>query len=227
MTRCTIEPATFFAVLLIASLAFHAWIASHDDRLRLQSSLAAPKQLLDAADAREHARANTLEQALAEIAEIKRSTQTPEQILRELPKYLPLPQPITLETVSKTQQGTAPSEKLPAALNPPNQAAPSSAWASSTSTNLPGSPPVQLPSGDLKPLVDFVQDCRACQVQLAAAKQNSLDDRAKLDALTREQNAVIQASKGGSFWRRLRRSALWFAVGAGAGAAGGFLASKR
>lgn len=222
MTRRTIELAAFFAALLITSLAFHAWIAAHDDQLRLQSTLAAQKQLLDAADARESARANTLEQSLAEIAEIKRSTQTPEQILRELPKYLPLPQPITPETTNKTQQGTALSEKLPAAPKPPPQAMPPS-----TSAVALGMPAAQIPSADLKPLFNFVQDCRACQAQLAAAKQNSLDDRAKIDAITRERNAAIQASRGGSFLRRLRRNTLWFAVGAGVGVAGGFAASKR
>jgi hypothetical protein len=222
MTRRTIELAAFFTVLLIASLAFHAWIASHDDQLRLQSTLAAQKQLLDAADARERTRTATLDQSLAEIAEIKRSAQTPQQILRELPKYLPLPQPITPETMSKTQQGTARSEKPPAAINPPLQAMPPS-----TSGVSQGMPAAQIPSSDLKPLFDFVQDCRACQAQLAAAKQNSLDDRAKIDAITRERNAAIQASKGGSFLRRLRRDALWFAVGAGLGVAAGFAACKR
>lgn len=227
MTHRTIELAVFFAVLLIASIALHAWIASHDDQMRLQSTLAAQKQLLDAADTRERTRAATLDQSLAEISEIKRTTQTPEQILRELPKYLSLPQPVAQETATKTQQGTALSEKLLSTLNPPVQAMPSSTRSSSTSAGLAGAPAAKIPSADLKPLFDFVQDCRSCQAQLAAAKQNAFDDHAKLDALARERDAALRASKGGSFWRRLRRNALWFAVGAGAGAAGRFAASKR
>ncbi|MGC1629293.1 MAG: hypothetical protein WA735_20745, partial [Candidatus Acidiferrales bacterium] len=57
-----------------------------------------------------------------------------------------------------------------------------------------------------------------CQAQLATAKLNAADDAAKLAAITRERDAAITTAKGGTFWRRLRRNALWFAVGAGAGA---------
>jgi hypothetical protein len=279
MTRRTLELIAFFAALLLAAMAFHAWLASHDEQQRLQSTLTTQKQLLDAADARERDRAATLTQTLAEIAKLKSSTQTPEEILRELPKYLPLPQPITLQPAASTQsfaaasapipaapqiqqgtgaspaQGTAPSESG-AGLQPPSSATsstsvlPSQSLPSSARTRpgsdersgLSASPPApgnlqasvtpseslptapvaqvpaaQIPAVDLKPLFDFVQDCRACQAQLAAAKQNSADDAAKIAALTRERDAAITASKGGSFLRRLRRNALWFVVGAGAG----------
>lgn len=73
-----------------------------------------------------------------------------------------------------------------------------------------------IPASDLKPLYDYVQDCRACQAQLATAKQNSADDAAKLAAMTRERAA---AAKGGTFWRRFRRNIEWSAIGAAAGAA--------
>lgn len=69
----------------------------------------------------------------------------------------------------------------------------------------------QIPVADLKPLYNYVQDCRACQTQLQAAKQNSADDALKLAALTRERDAAITDAKGGSFLRRLRRNALWLA----------------
>jgi len=89
-------------------------------------------------------------------------------------------------------------------------------------------PAAQIPSADLKPLFDYVQNCRACQAQLAAAQKNSADDAAKISALTRERDAAITASKGGSFLRRLRRNALWFAIGAAAGyAAAGYAAAHH
>jgi hypothetical protein len=72
----------------------------------------------------------------------------------------------------------------------------------------------RIPMTDLKPLYDFVQDCRACQAQLAVAKQDRLDDAEKLAALTRERDAAVIGSRGGSFWRQLRRNATWFAIGA-------------
>jgi type II secretory pathway pseudopilin PulG len=114
MTRRTLEIAAFCAALLIAALAIHAWLSSRDEQQRLQSTLATQKQVLDAADARERTRDATLNDALAKIEKLKRATQTPQQILRDLPNYLPLPQPITLAPSANNtnaQQGTALPEK--------------------------------------------------------------------------------------------------------------------
>lgn len=269
MTYRTIRIAAFCAALLAAALAIHAWLASRDEQQRLQSTLAAQKKLLDAADAREHARETTLNATLAQIAKLKRTTQTPAQILRDLPKYLSLPQPVTLarptdSPAAPPERGTDASEK-PAA-SPPSAASSGGQGVSPDTTtraqratslpprpefaeggrseavaqaerpqrqdshqsdDLPSAPAAQIPTADLKPLYDFVQDCRACDAQLAVAKQNAADDAAKIAALTRERDAAITAAKGGSFWRRLRRNALWFVVGAGFGAAGGYAAAKR
>jgi type II secretory pathway pseudopilin PulG len=215
--RSSIEIAISALALILAALAFHAWLASRDDQIRLQATLAAQKQLLDAADARERDRATTLQDTLAQIDALKRVTQTPAQILRDLPKYLSLPQLITLAPADAgnppsvpgkgitDQQGSGPSEK-------------SGASASPASENPPDAPAARIPAADLKPLYDFVQDCRACQAQRAAAKLNAGDDATKIAALTRERDAAIKAAKGGGVWLRLRRNALWFIVGAGAGA---------
>lgn len=217
MTRAT-EILILSLALLLAALASHAWLAAHDDQLRLQATLAAQKQLLDAADARERDRTATLNTTLAQIDALKRAAQTPAQIISDLPKYLALPQPITLAPSAATnpasaeasgaapQQGTGASGK-PGATN------------SQPSGNLPDAPVAQIPAADLKPLYDFVQDCRACQAQLATAKLNAADDATKIAALTRERNAAVTAAKGGGFWLRLRRNTLWFVIGAGAGAA--------
>jgi hypothetical protein len=75
----------------------------------------------------------------------------------------------------------------------------------------------EIPAADLKPLYDYVQDCRACQTRLAAYTQDAADNQAKIAALTRERDAAITASKGGTFWRRFRSDAIWLAIGAGLG----------
>jgi hypothetical protein len=294
MTQRTIEVAAFLAAILVAALAFHAWLASHDEQHRLQSTLAAQKQLIDAADSRERARDASLNATLAQIEKLKRTTQTPDQILRELPDDLRLPEPLTIvqsrssnsapETPkdSPVRQGTGGSKSFlrgsPAqstslfpyadngsggsgklAITPtpqpwlqsqnaaactgpepdPAVACPPRAFAlgnplqrplgelgsQSSGRGTPPQPPcsnaldcsAQIPAADLKPLYNYVQDCRACQAELAAAKQNAADDAAKIAALTRERDAAVTASKQGSVWRRLRRNALWFAVGAAAG----------
>jgi hypothetical protein len=389
MSRRTLEIAAFCAALLLAALIFHAWLAAHDDQLRLSATLATQKQALDAADARERDRTATLKDALAQVDALKRAaqTQTPVQLARALQDALHLPQPITVVPAPNTsspsadassslvgarhavpeqanstvtplssddpapeartagvspaplpsattqqkgpkdsQQGTAQRAKslldslfhraspptpadapssaaaptsgenssvaaapptssaapqsspsrlsgtgtpasqrplevrtagvspasLPSATtqqgpgaplpnsnasNPPNPAArPSPSGFSRTGTSACANPSpgaslecsspaqsaagsaAQIPVADLGPLYDYVQDCRACQLQLTAAKQNATDDAAKIRALTRERDAAVTAAKGGSFWLRLKRNAHWLAIGTAVGA---------
>jgi hypothetical protein len=269
MTQRTIEIVAFVASLLLTALAMHAWLASHEEQQRLQSTMAAQKKVVDAADVRENTRNATLADALAQIAELKRTTQTPEQIVRDFSKYLPLPQPITLSDpttinaatnltavqgktieqgipsspVGGTENslaaalGTSPRQRTP--LNPqvgaevpprevPQPSSLSEPLPNPVASPLPDSPSAkpscdasagckaQIPLADLKPLDNFVQDCRACQAEIAVAKQNIADDAVKMAALTNERDAAVTAAKGGTFWRRVRRNAVWFAVGAAA-----------
>jgi type II secretory pathway pseudopilin PulG len=319
MTRRTLEIAAFCAALLIAALAIHAWLSSRDEQQRLQATLAAQKQILDAADAREQTRQATLNDTLAKIEKLRRATQTPQQILRDLPNYLSLPEPITLvpattqisgsaspaerpaapgrpSSITSAQQGTTlPAKSAPAtnsnascgnisvgALPCPEQRPRSVAppvagpdveglpgrrsvepgtseqaegperhdrprvpsgtvensmpqraeseshpGASQSQQPTPSAVPcsgaancvAQIPSTDLKPLYDFAQNCRECQLRLTATQQDHADDLTKLAALARERDAAVTAAKGGNFWRRLRRNTVWFIVGAAVGAA--------
>ena len=330
-TRRTIEVAAFCAALLLAALIFHAWLAAHDDQLRLASTLATQKQALDAADARERDRNATLKDALAQIDALKRNAQneTPAQLARALQDALHLPQSITIGTAaasdspvgarhvedppwrtvperasstaaplsddapapdvrtagvspaplppSTTQQqnpqnsqqetqrhkslldlllhrtpstkvsansaSVAPGQTSSSSPNTQSKSAPSPQTQQGTGTSLPApnssvanpapsrsnaaasassaaapQSTAEIPAADLAPLYNYVQDCRACQLQLTAAKQNATDDDAKIRALTRERDAAITAAKGGSFWLRLKRNAHWLAIGAAAGA---------
>jgi hypothetical protein len=329
-TRRTIEIAAFCAALLLAALIFHAWLAAHDDQLRLASTLATQKQAIDAADARERDRNATLKDALAQIDALKHNaqTQTPTQLARALQDALHLPQPITISSGSPSNDAHAPDFRTaglrpaplpssttpappsndanapdvrtagvsPAPLLPPipqqqnsktssqeterpkslldllfhrtpttkisanstsvaaaqtpssssqtqseNAASPqdqqgtaaslpapttnaanrapltSNAMASPSSATTPQST-AEIPAADLATLYNYVQDCRACQLELTAAKQNASDDAAKIRALTRERDAAVTAAKGGPFWLRLKRNAHWLAIGAAIGA---------
>jgi type II secretory pathway pseudopilin PulG len=248
MTRRTLEIAAFCAAVLIAALAIHAWLSSRDEQQRLQTTLAEQKQILAAADTREQARQATLNDSLAKIENLRRATQTPQQIIGDLPNYLPLPQPITLAPPASDahhQQGTALPAKSESAPQPSHtepvrsarNAQPTASSPSSTG-DLPRPQPAmpcapdgnciaQISASDLKPLYDFTQNCRECQLRLTAAQQDHADDLTKLDALTRERDAAVTAAKGGTFWRRLRRNALWFVVGAAVGATSAHIAANR
>jgi hypothetical protein len=190
--RNTLEISGILLAVLLAAMAFHAWLTEHDDRLRMQATIATQKQALDA-DTREHDRAATLKDTPAQIDALKRQTQTPAQVIRDLPKLATEP--------STGLESPAPLASAP--TNPPD---------------LPDTPSAQIPAADLKPLFDYVQDCRSCQAQLAAAKQNATDNATKLTAVTLERDAAVATAKAGTFWQRLHRNALWFVVGAGAGA---------
>jgi hypothetical protein len=200
--------------LVLALLA--AWRADRRDRAQLAADLAAAKQLLAQADARQHNRDAQLLQTLAALAAEKRAVTSPAQIIRELPQQIPLPVPITLQApdpMSKPQRETCSSGPAcgPEGLEPaPSEGAPKSKAVIASQA--------VIPAVDLKPLYDFSLDCRACQAKLAAAQADLTDERAKTAVLTRERDAAVRAAKGGSVLRRIARNAKWLAIGAAAGA---------
>ncbi len=177
-----------FAFLLALALYF-SWRADRRDRSQLESELAATKQLLAAADARQHDRDAQLAQTLATLAAEKRTIVTPAQIVRELPSQIPLPSPIALQSAPASPNSPVPQ------------------------TN------AAIPPEDLKPLYDFTIECKACQAKLAAAQGDLTDERQKTTALTHERDDALRIARGGSAWRRISRAAKWFLIGAAAGAA--------
>ena len=193
-TQLWLKLVAFLVAVILCVCAVEAWRDARRDRDQLAAELATTKQLLASADARQRDRDAQLSQTLSSLAAEKRSVVTPAQVLRDLPKELPLPAPLVLQTP-------------PAAAGGP----PSS-----------GPQPVQtqavIPAADLKPLYDFTLDCKACQARLAAAQSDLTDEQTKTAALTKERDQALQIARGGTVWRRMRRAAKWFFVGAAAGA---------
>lgn len=188
LAREWIRLAELVAAFALALAVFLSWRADRRDRSQLESELAATKQLLAAADTRQHDRDAQLAQTLASLVAEKRTIVTPAQILHDLPNQLPLPSPFVL------------------------QSAPPSPDSPSPKTN------AVIPAEDLKPLYDFTIDCKACQSKLTAAQADLTDERQKTTALTRERDDALRIAKGGSLLRRITRAAKWFIIGAAAGA---------
>lgn len=197
-TRYLIRLAELAIVVLLALAVFFSWRADLRDRAQLASELAATKQLLAAADARQHERDAQLAQTLAAIASEKRTVITPAQIIHDLPAQISLPAPITLQNDPTSTNVGARFSAYPPASAPPLNAV--------------------IPAEDLKPLYDFTLDCKTCQARLASSQGDLNDERAKSAALTKERDAALKAARGGGTWRRLARAAKWFAIGAAAGA---------
>lgn len=213
--------------LLLCIAAFFAWRADRRDRAQLAAELASTKQLLAATDARQHDRDKALAQTLAALATQKRSVVTAAQIVRELPKNLPLPAPVTLQADHASSVGaalgppTAKGSKTPAgeaSLAPANASSAATAASSSQSGQKAPVEGAFVPAVDLKPLYDFTLDCQACQAKLSATQSDLADEKAKTAALTKERDDALRIAKGGSAWRRFGRAVKWFLIGAAAGA---------
>jgi len=195
-TKLYLRVAAILAAATVGTILLVTWRANRHDTDQLTSDLAAAKQSLAQADARQHGRDKQLLQTLAALAAEKRNTTTSAQIALDLPRQIPLPSPITLQTKPQTiaaEPNTA-GKQSPA----PDQAV--------------------MPIEDLKPLYDFAIDCKACQVKLDAAQADLRDERAKAVLLTHERDEAVHVAKGGSVLRRIARDAKWLAIGALAGA---------
>ncbi len=187
--RFWIRLAELAALFLLALGVYFSWRADRRDRSQLESELAATKQLLTAADARQHDRDAQLVQTLATLATEKRTIVTPTQIVRELPSQISLPSPIVLQSAPESPNSPSPQSNA------------------------------IIPAEDLKPLYDFTIDCKACQAKLTAAQGDLTDERKKTTALARERDDALRIARGGSRWRRIARAAKWLLIGAAAGAA--------
>jgi len=192
-----------FIVALVLGI-FVAWRADRRDRAQLASELAATKQLLAAADARQHDRDARLAETLTTLAAQKRTVLTPAQIVRELPREIGLPSPLVLQSTEAKSSVSNQVDKQPAANAVGN------AKQAETQAVIPGA--------DLKPLYDFAIDCKACRAKLTAAQADLTDEKTKTAALTKERDHALQIARGGSPFRRIGRAAKWFFIGAAAGA---------
>ena len=203
--------AIAIAVALAAgAIGFRSWLDERDQRMQLASTIASQNSIIAAAEKREQDRDQQLADTLKQIADLKASVQTPQQVIREIPQYLPpLPQP--LETIAPSTVTDAHAAKTS------EQGTADSGSSTAGTAQLPSAPDVRVPSADLKRLFDYVQDCRACQAKLTAAQQDAQDEHAKNDALAKERDAAVKAAKGGSAWSRTLRVVKWVAIGFGAG----------
>jgi hypothetical protein len=235
-TRLWLRLTEILVAAAIAAIVLAAWRADRRDRAQLAADLATGRQALAQADARRHDRDAQLLQTLAGLAAEKRAVATPAQIIRELPQQIPLPAPITLQSVpcepgqpaGESLTSTPGTNKQPARTPPtapcssgpvfgPEGLEPAQSEGASKSKAVVA-PQAVIPVADLKPLYDFTLDCRACQAKLATAQADLTDERAKTTVLTRERDEAVRAAKGGSVLRRIARNAKWLAIGAAAGA---------
>ena len=221
-TRFCFRLAAILGAALLCGAAIFSWHADRRDRAQLAAELVATKQLLVAADARQHDRDARLAQTLYALAAERRSIVTPAQIVKALPDTLPLPVPITLQPDRASSLGATlgspATNATNAAAGEASLAPTSGASAAGAANRQPASAQAIIPTQYLKPLYDFTLDCQACKAKLSAAQGDLADERQKTVALTKERDDALRIANGGSAWRRVARAAKWFLIGAAAGA---------
>jgi hypothetical protein len=215
--------AIFVIAIIAGALFVRSWLASRDAAARLAATLSAAQQQIDSAAAQEKQTDAQLSAQLSQIAALKQQVQTPQQAAAAILKALPaLPAPITLTLPAAAD---AP-QKSGAATNPGVASSTSSAATRTPAATLPAAPSpatalppatATIPQQDLKPLYDYIEDCRATSADRDAARKDLSDAQTQITALTTQRDAAVSAAKGGKFWARVRRNAKWFAIGAGAG----------
>jgi hypothetical protein len=210
LSRIWLKLAEILVPAILAITIYVSWQADRRDRAQLATQLAAAQQTITQATVSQHDRDTLLNQTLAQIAAQKQAVATPAQILKDLPNAISLPQPITLRTDTSPSTPAANQTTNPADRSPGRPANPTPKSGQPTDAILPAS--------DLKPLYDFALDCKACQARLSATQSDLTDEKTKTAALTKERDAAVRATKGGSALRRIARAAKWFAIGAAAGA---------
>jgi preprotein translocase subunit Sss1 len=130
------------------------------------------------------------------IEQLKKQTQTPQQIVREIPKVITLPVP-------PEESGVRSRESDKVAGSRPT-----------TPDSFPEAPRAQqagiyFPSADVKPLFDRLADCKATESQLSACQQNYHD-------MKEERDLAVKARRG-SFWQRAKQIAIGIAIGGAIG----------
>ncbi|HYN14826.1 MAG TPA: hypothetical protein VES66_03435 [Terriglobales bacterium] len=164
------------AALIVAGVTGYSWLKAHDAWIRYEA-LAQQKDAQIAqrdADARKYR---------ADIEQLKRQAQTPQQVVRLIPQIIKvpadLPEPVVIEHPNQlTQQDVS---------------------------RLPDAPSTLLPDQTAKLLTDQAADDLACQKSWATCQQNYAD-------MKKERDAAVSARKG-SFLQRAKQIAIGIAIG--------------
>lgn len=188
--------------LIIIALVAGSWLGAREDSIKMKATIDAQSQVIDAAQKQakdiqsaEDARDKATAENVAQLQKAAASQVTPAQIAAWIPKQVQVPQPITFTVPPATAQNPSPNATA------------------------------SVPEADLPALRDQIEKCQECAVKLSTAQADvsSRDQRlalanADLVAMTKERDAAVTASKGSSFWTRLKSKGKWFAIGAGVAA---------
>ena len=177
------------AALFIAAVMGYSWLKAHDAWLRFQVESQSKDQQIALRDKQSAADRAMIEQ-------LKKQAQTPQQIVREIPQVISLPQPPKESGVGSLGSAGDADSRLLAPGSPPDKPNPQPAG-------------VFFPAVDAKPLFDRLADCKSLDTQLSVCQQNYLD-------MKKERDLAVQA-RSGSFWQRVKQIGIGIAIGGAIG----------
>jgi hypothetical protein len=206
-----IKALTFLLAAGAVAFVVHSWFAARRNATELKTTLSAEEKAIDAASERENLRNRDLQSAIAQIEALRKKNKSPQQAAVELQQDLQLPVPIAavaadvpswVDSSAATNDSPAESTALPIKLEP-----------KSMKPSAPSNVPL-LPAADIATLYNYVQDCRECELKIAAANANLADAKSQLASLTRERDAALAANHPG-IWKKAKQNCFWFALGVG------------
>jgi preprotein translocase subunit Sss1 len=180
------------AVLIAAGVIGYSWLKAHDAWVRYQA-------LAEARDAQIAQRDREAAKYQQDIENLKKQAQTPQQIVREIPKVINLPAPVQESLVGS--RSLLANDQRQTTKDPSPQALPEAPTPQQTG--------LWFPPADVKPLFDRLADCKAMESQLSACRQNYLD-------MKNERDLAVKARRG-SFWQRAKQIGIGIAIGGAIG----------
>lgn len=186
-----------FCLLGFLICAVCGWDQEHKAALLVVTQQKTDAATIATLQAKEKANEAQLAKSLDAFAQLKKTVQTPAQIVKALPQVLTLPVPV--EQVTAAEAVAADAEKLPDApkINDGD---------------------LIIPQADLKTFYDAQVDCKASEATANSCAVTVADQKAVMAVKDTEITQLQTALKGGTKWQRMKSAGKWTAIGVAIGA---------
>lgn len=187
-------------LIVFVTLGGCAWLAEHDAKLKAEAQSSVQQKGIDAAKSDAAQTAAQLKQTLAALESQKSQPATPQQIILDTSKLIPLPQPITIQTAPQPAVGNGPAQPgnpVPAKTSDAKQ--------------------IVIPEADFQAIQNAEIGCQENSAKLGACALTSADLQAELKATEAQRDTWEKTAKGGSWLHKTLTAAKWIGIGVATG----------